>query len=76
MARNTLSVSLKADKPYIQALGVLAKRHGKTVGELMRQASDEKFGADLAPLVLFFNQSGNQINQSEKMITDNEPGVA
>jgi hypothetical protein len=72
-----LSVSLKADRLYIQALGVLAKRRGVTMGELMRQAADSTFGADLNPIVLFFEQSGNQINQSDNHPTDSsEPGVA
>ena len=76
MGKNTLSVSLKADKLYIQALGVLAKRHGKTMGELMRQAADETFGADLAPLVLFFEQTGNQIDQNKDKDTSGGTGAA
>lgn len=73
--RSTLSVSLKADRLYIQALTVIAKKRGKTVGELMRQAADAAFGPELAPIVLFFEQSGNQINQTKEDDTNSSPSA-
>lgn len=74
--RSTLSVSLKADKLYIQALTVIAKKRGKTVGEIMRQAADAAFGPEIAPIVLFFEEGGNENNQIKEDNTSSGPGAA
>lgn len=74
--RKTLAVSLEADKPYVAALGILAKERGKTVGALMRDASDSMFGADIERVSSFFAKDGNRKHQSNISIADTGPGAA
>lgn len=75
MARKTLSVSLKADRHYVRALGILAENKGTTIGELTRRATDALFGDELKPLVIFFAQSVLTKDQS-KSDKNSGPGAA
>lgn len=72
----TTAVSLKADEPYMQSVRALAKQRGTTIGELVREAIDAKFGTELEPFVIFFTQNGNPKNQSAKQIVNTGPGAA
>ena len=74
--RKTLAVSLEADKPYIASLGILAKEQGKTVGKLMREASDSMFGAEIERVSSFFAKDGNRKHQNNTSIADSGPGAA
>lgn len=76
--RTTVSVSLKGDKQYIQILGLLAKRKGLTIGELVREATDTVFGSDLEKLTsaIFFAESGFDQNHSDIIETSVGPGAA
>lgn len=76
--RTTVSVSLKGDKEYIQTLGLLAKRKGVTIGELVREATDTVFGADLDRLTsaIFFAESGSDQNHSKSIETSTGTGAA
>lgn len=46
--RRMISVSLKANREYIQKLAVLAKVLDEEMGTMVRQALDEKYGDKLA----------------------------
>lgn len=76
VGRKTLSVSLEADKSYIQALRMLAAKRGVTVGKMVRDAVDSALSEDLKPLGIFFANSGIQINHSADSNTSSGPGAA
>jgi hypothetical protein len=54
MASKTLSVSVNADREFIDALSVLARRKGKRMGELVRDALDKEYGSELGEILSFF----------------------
>lgn len=41
------NVSLEADRQYVQTLGTLAKIKRVSIGRLVREALDQKYGAEL-----------------------------
>lgn len=61
----TTAVSLNAKKPYVQSLRVLAQKRGISIGLMVRRALDAQLGAELEPLILFFEQVGNKSFQDE-----------
>lgn len=54
---NTVTVSLHADREYVNALSVLARRKGKRMGVLVREALQDKYGAELEEILSFFANS-------------------
>jgi predicted DNA-binding ribbon-helix-helix protein len=62
------SVSIRANRPYIQALLVIAKRRKLKVADLVRQTLDKELGNELSPLSTFFETSVNELGRlTEKM---------
>ena len=51
---NTRSVSLHADKDYMDALSVLARRKNMSIGKLVRLAIDAQYSAELAAVTASF----------------------
>lgn len=54
MASKTLSVSINADREFIDALSVLARRKGTSMGALVRKAIDKEHGSELSEILSFF----------------------
>lgn len=52
-----------ADREYHKALLALAAKHDKGLGVLVRAALDEKYGAELEEIILFFREGDAKINQ-------------
>lgn len=48
------SVSIRAPRAYVQALRVLAAGRGVTLGDLVKEATDSAYGADLKPHLEYF----------------------
>jgi hypothetical protein len=59
------AVSLKAQKPYVQALRALADQRDISIGLMVRQALDAQLGSELQPLVSFFEDLGRNSFQEE-----------
>lgn len=64
------SVSVRASRPYIQALGELAKRRKTRVASLVREALDRVYGEELTTLALFFEESDNKLGRITTKIDD------
>lgn len=50
----SVSISLRGDKNYRDAIGIVAKRHGKDAGEIVRESLDQCFGAEILEALSFF----------------------
>jgi predicted DNA-binding ribbon-helix-helix protein len=57
------SVSVRASRPYLQALRELAKRRNTRVASLVRDALDKAYGDDLSPLSSFFEETVNELGR-------------
>lgn len=53
----SLTVPITADKNYKDAFNLFARQRGRTMAALVREALDEKFGADMEPYLSFFDTS-------------------
>lgn len=45
--KSSVSVSLLGNEAYRDALSIVAKRNGKPIGMLVREALDAKYGAEI-----------------------------
>jgi hypothetical protein len=71
MARTSTNISLRGDREYVNALAVLAKREGTSIGVLVRRALDEKYGESLQSIsALFFADAETKMSQMEQSRTD------
>lgn len=56
----TTNISCEADRRYVETLGMLAKKHRVSMGRLVRQAIDAKYGTELTDIEkrmsLFFGE--------------------
>jgi len=57
MARTTTAVSVRSDRDYVAYLYVLARNLNKPIADIVREAIDEKHGADLAHIAATFRAS-------------------
>lgn len=57
------SVSVRASRPYLQALRELAKRRNTKVASLVRAALDKEYGDELSTLSLFFEETVNELGR-------------
>lgn len=64
MASRTLPVT--ADQAYKDAFAALAREKRRTMAELVREALDEKYGAELQPHLDFVVSRGKRTNQLER----------
>lgn len=58
-----ISVSVRASRPYLQALRELAKRRNTKVASLVRAALDKEYGNELSLLSSFFEESVNELGR-------------
>lgn len=54
-----------ADSVYHDAFASFAREKGRTIAELVREALDQKYGAELQPHLDFVASRGNHKKQSE-----------
>lgn len=64
--RATSAISCRQDEAFRLAMRTLASEKGVDVGDLVREALDDKYGEQLAPLLSFFRERGNN---SPQMVT-------
>jgi hypothetical protein len=64
MSIGTRSVSIAADEIYMKALKAVAAANGITVGELVRRSTDNTYGGELEPHLIFFASSEDKNPQS------------
>jgi hypothetical protein len=59
------TVSIQGDKTYRDALSALARKKGKTMAEMVRDAVDARYGGELKPFLIFFAEGVADGKQSE-----------
>lgn len=64
--RKTLAVSIEGDRELRDALNQLAKEKQVTLGKLIADAVDAKYGSELKPLISFFRKRGYVSIQLDK----------
>lgn len=57
------SVSIRASRSYVEALGQIAKRRNKKIGDLVRECLDKEFGQEITPLSSFFEQVVKEVGR-------------
>jgi predicted DNA-binding protein len=63
--RNTTTVSIKADRDYIEVLNILARNKGVTTAQVVRDAIDRVHGEDIQNMLPVFRAMiGTKTNQS------------
>lgn len=62
----TTSVSIRASRSYVKALGALAESRNKKIGDLVRECLDKEYGQELSPLSSFFDQVVNEVGRFSK----------
>jgi predicted DNA-binding ribbon-helix-helix protein len=67
------AVSIRSNDAYLAALKELARRKKTTMGDLVKEALDAKFGKELSPLVSFFILNGNTDDHSVAIVTGSKP---
>lgn len=63
----TTNISCEADRQYVETLGMLAKKHRVSMGRLVRQAIDAKYGPELTDIekrmtLLFGDNCASEFN--------------
>lgn len=53
----SLTFPVTADQNYKDAFNAMARKKRRTMAELVREALDEKYGADLMPYLSFFEKA-------------------
>lgn len=54
MAKVTTTVSIEADRNYVNSLGLLAKQRKTTIGKLVKDALESVYGSEIAEAQIFF----------------------
>lgn len=67
-----ISVSCRADKPYIKALKVVAAQNGIAVADLVRNALDAQYGDTLRNHLAFFYADGEDKSPHSGIDTSGE----
>lgn len=60
-----ISVSFDADETYRLALSAWAKQNGMTMGQAIRKAVDQAYGADIAPFYAFFIELRDEFQKEQ-----------
>lgn len=63
MSAKTISVSLLADREYHNAVAALANKKEMSIGALVRECIDARYGDELQEIILFFRNGDAEINQ-------------
>lgn len=61
----SLSFAVIADKNYKDAFNAMARQKGRTMAELVREALDAKYGAEMERYLSFFEPDGASKNQTD-----------
>lgn len=67
----SVSLTVMGDETYRNCLHMLARDRGTFMAQLVREALDEKLGADLQPYLDFAASVGSRKNQLERKETNN-----
>lgn len=59
-------VMIDGDKRYLDALSTVARKHGTTMGKLLRRSVDAQYGAEIEQALSFFGPTVSQKGQSEQ----------
>jgi hypothetical protein len=65
MARSHTTVTIRGDEHYTRALNALASAKGIKIGDLVREAVDEKYGDQLELALPFVATIDREIDQSD-----------
>lgn len=68
--KRTTSISIQADRVYIEAMRVLAMRRETTMAALVREALDALYGKELTEIRRLFFASGGSKNFQPENGTD------
>jgi hypothetical protein len=61
------TISCQGDRDYVLKLRVLAAVRNQRVGDMVRQALDEKYGQDMASIApIFFGQNETKMSHSKR----------
>lgn len=67
----SLTFPVTADQNFKDAFNAFARQKKRTMAELVREALDEKYGAELKPYLSFFETG---VDQNQQMATEKSNG--